>query len=218
MGACSKDKRGFSKIQDDTETTNQMLLYSWCSRCIGGLSLCLLLFLTFWVLSTEIKSGHNSGESMSRCTGILTILYAYYSLLIHILVLIFPLRACWAIWDVNCSLKMMVRGKKWRNPSLNSKCSSSQSSSGGFASTYASLSPSISGEIESEYFADTETDERKDIYAILIPSYREDVDVLRETLEVLASHPQARSQYDVLHTFHITDWLNTMSQTPFANF
>ena len=34
-------------------------------------------------------------------------------------------------------------------------------------------------------------------HAILLPSYKEDVDNLRETLDVLASHAQARISYDV---------------------
>lgn len=34
-------------------------------------------------------------------------------------------------------------------------------------------------------------------FAIIIPAYKETVDTLRTTLSVLASHPQARSSYDV---------------------
>lgn len=35
------------------------------------------------------------------------------------------------------------------------------------------------------------------IHAIIVPNYKEEMDTLRETLEVLASHPQARETYDV---------------------
>lgn len=35
------------------------------------------------------------------------------------------------------------------------------------------------------------------IHAIIIPNYKEETDILRETLEVLASHPRARSSYDI---------------------
>lgn len=44
---------------------------------------------------------------------------------------------------------------------------------------------------------DVEYDQDKVIHAIIIPNYKEDVDGLRETLDVLASHPQARLSYDV---------------------
>ena len=48
-----------------------------------------------------------------------------------------------------------------------------------------------------ESVTDVEYDQDKVIHAIIIPNYKEDVDGLRETLDVLASHPQARSSYDV---------------------
>ncbi|GJN73168.1 hypothetical protein PLICBS_007244 [Purpureocillium lilacinum] len=35
------------------------------------------------------------------------------------------------------------------------------------------------------------------IHAIIIPNYKEELDTLRETLEVLASHPQAHYSYDI---------------------
>jgi len=35
------------------------------------------------------------------------------------------------------------------------------------------------------------------VHAIIIPNYKEEIDTLRETLDVLASHPQARYSYDV---------------------
>lgn len=44
---------------------------------------------------------------------------------------------------------------------------------------------------------DVEYDQDKVIHAIIIPNYKEDIDGLRETLDVLASHPQARLSYDV---------------------
>lgn len=39
------------------------------------------------------------------------------------------------------------------------------------------------------------------VHAILLPNYKEDIDTLRETLEVLASHAQARTSYDVRMMF-----------------
>ena len=35
------------------------------------------------------------------------------------------------------------------------------------------------------------------VHAIILPSYKEDLDTLRETLSVLASHVLAKSSYDV---------------------
>lgn len=47
------------------------------------------------------------------------------------------------------------------------------------------------------FYTDTDSELDKIIHAILIPNYKEELDGLRETLDVLASHPQARSSYDV---------------------
>ena len=35
------------------------------------------------------------------------------------------------------------------------------------------------------------------VHAVILPSYKEDMDTLRETLSVLASHTLAKSSYDV---------------------
>ncbi|KAG5987584.1 hypothetical protein E4U54_004934 [Claviceps lovelessii] len=49
----------------------------------------------------------------------------------------------------------------------------------------------------SDYTDDTDYTEDGVVHAIMIPNYKEEMDTLQETLEVLASHPQARSSYDV---------------------
>ncbi|RFU24815.1 hypothetical protein B7463_g11527, partial [Scytalidium lignicola] len=51
---------------------------------------------------------------------------------------------------------------------------------------------SNSGETELEY-----GNELNVIHAVLIPNYKEDINGLRETLDVLACHPQAPYQYDI---------------------
>lgn len=47
------------------------------------------------------------------------------------------------------------------------------------------------------YTETADIDQDRIIHAILIPNYKEELDGLRETLDVLACHPQARYQYDV---------------------
>jgi hypothetical protein len=42
-----------------------------------------------------------------------------------------------------------------------------------------------------------ETDGQHILHAIIIPNYKEELDTLRETLEVLGCHSQASSAYDV---------------------
>jgi hypothetical protein len=87
--------------------------------------------------------------------------------------------------------------KKWKETKTHRLSSSSLSSAETLVSQQTSSSSSEAGDVESGYFADVEVEQPQDIHAILIPNYKEDIEVLRETLEVLASHPQARAQYDV---------------------
>jgi hypothetical protein len=192
---------------------------TWCSRCAGGLSILAVIGLSYWVISREslverhgfMYKGANTKDATytSNTTtigaGIWTFIFAYYCLLIHFLVVMFPLRACWSIWSITKSLKRSAQSKAieeyktagLRRHSSSSSVSSSEtlasSNSNGISSTASELSDS-----ELEIFV-----EGKDIlqdpviHAIVIPNYKEEVDTLRETLDVLASHPQAQSCYDV---------------------
>jgi hypothetical protein len=194
-----------------------MAFLSWCSRRVGGLSLLALGFLCSWVLLNEIRSTRSdtteyaAGSSHQfsfekahrgqRASAISPVIFAYYSLFIHVLVTIFPFRACWAIWDVTRDLRKVAGSgsKKLKSLEAARKLSSSSLSS---AETLTPSSPSSSTasdteDFDSEYYADVDSDVRRPIHAVLIPNYKEDIDVLRETLDVLASHPQARRRYDV---------------------
>jgi hypothetical protein len=193
-----------------------MAFFSWCSRRVGGLSLLALIFLCSWVLFNEIGStrreaikytaastyqfGFNKGWRATRTEAILPVIFAYYSLFIHILVTIFPFRACWGIWDVTRNLKKVAGSgsKKLKSFKTGRKLSSSSLSSAETLTPSSSSSTcSDTEDFDSGYYADVEPDLRRPIHAVLIPNYKEHIDVLRETLDVLASHPQARCQYDV---------------------
>lgn len=174
-----------------------------------------LLVVCYWVLSKEVaeplhrheyqqypKDSSTAGDSTSTWTGGAgpwTVAFAYYCLLIHLFVFIFPLRACWAIWDLTRSLKK-VRAKTMRGlePNLPRRDSlTSLSSSETLTSTSSaesSIPGSEAGDMETElYHADTGLL----VHAIVIPNYKEELDTLRETLDVLASHLEACLSYDV---------------------
>lgn len=190
-----------------------MSILSWCSRRAGGLSLLALSLLCACVLWSELKHATSSssrakgkpsqplhgGGVASRDGGLVIIIFAYYSLFIHILVTIFPVRACWAIWDITKSLKNTTRSKKLNSPKARRTLSASSLSSTETLtpSLPSSSSSSDTEDVASGYYADGEVDQHHPIQAVLIPNYKEDIDVLRETLDVLASHPKARYQYDV---------------------
>lgn len=146
-----------------------------------------------------------SSKTTSIGTGIWTLIFAYYCLLIHFLVAMFPIRACWSIWSITQSLKRGVQNRAveeykdigHRRYSSSSSVSSSEtlasSNNNGISSTDSELSDS-----QSEFYVDGKAvPDSPIIHAIVIPNYKEEMDTLRETLDVLASHPQAQSCYDV---------------------
>jgi hypothetical protein len=58
---------------------------------------------------------------------------------------------------------------------------------------------SISSDCSSEVEVSTESEYEDEliVHAIILPNYKEEMETLRETLEVLASHQLARSSYEV---------------------
>lgn len=176
-----------------------------------------LIALCYWVISREstteqhrykYEQPNNQGTYYSSTSttgaGIWTYIFSYYCLLIHVLVCVFPLRACWTVWTLTQSLKRAAQShslldlKKLasRRDSYTSVSSSEtliSSHNGGCSST-----TSEAGDIDPELYTDGVSGAGDNvIHAIIIPNYKEEHDTLKETLEVLASHPQAQDSYDV---------------------
>ncbi|POR36376.1 Uncharacterized protein TPAR_03425 [Tolypocladium paradoxum] len=202
-----------------------MSLFAWCSQRAGGLSMVALLALCYWVISQESalprhgfkfeqaakfgapyssKPTNTPKPAPTPGAGIWTIVFAYYCLLIHVLVFLFPLRACWSVWDITKALKRSVRSKaledfkkiNLRRRGSSTSISSSEtltSDSNGYSSNVSEAS-----DVEPEMYTDAANVARDPvIHAIVIPNYKEEMDTLKETLEVLASHPQAHYSYDI---------------------
>jgi hypothetical protein len=137
----------------------------------------------------------------TNLSGIWRAFFAYYSLLIHALVVIFPIRACWAIWELTEILQQTTLKTRKTTILSNSWHKWKISSSPSLASTETSISersPSRSSSEKGDYLdsgSESEDDLEPVIHAILIPNYKESVDGLRETLDVLACHPQAKYSY-----------------------
>ncbi|SPN97583.1 uncharacterized protein DNG_01095 [Cephalotrichum gorgonifer] len=189
-----------------------MSVFAWATRRSGGLAMIALLALCYWVISKEAVTPKHPYEfqdqqnvkpdpktSTMGGAGSWTVLFAYYCLLIHFLVFVFPLRACWSIIDLTKSLTK-VRSKTLRELRLTGQrrgSSTSLSSSetlGSISSQGTSASSSEAGDLEAELYDGEATNV---IHAIIVPNYKEETDTLRETLDVLASHPDASVSYDV---------------------
>ncbi|KAI1390171.1 glycosyl transferase family group 2-domain-containing protein [Hypoxylon trugodes] len=203
-----------------------MSLFTWCSRRAGGLAMLMTLALSYWVISKEAaaatsrydykysqqdslsKPSHTLASPPTEGAGIWTVVFAYYCLLIHFLVFAFPMRSCWALFDITRSIKKAARSRSLRDFKLSHRrrgSSTSLSSSETLTSSKedslpSSTTSSEAGDIETEFYSDSFTDgaePERVVHAIVIPNYKEEVDSLRETLDVLASHPQARDAYDI---------------------
>lgn len=179
-----------------------------------------LVLLCYWVISDEaarIHAGehepHLPGSPPDSHTGprprasIWTYIFAYYTLFVHLALMGFPLRACYAVTTLSRSLirhKAAGSLKDYKSEALRRRGSStSVSSSETLISDSHGASSSASSDasdIEIEEYTDFSAAEARSgpiVHAIVIPNYKEEVDSLKETLEVLASHPQAQTSYDV---------------------
>jgi len=189
-----------------------MSVFSWCTRRVGGLCFIALLILCYYVISSELGSstdnkvsqGHHHGtdhyrrpQDESGKGGNWTLFFAYYSVLIHTLIFMFPMRACWAVEDLTRGLKKVARNKQlsdFKFSHARRLSSTSLSSAETLTSSQISSASSEAGDI---VLGCVDVEQEKILHAIIIPNYKENIDDLRETLAVLASHTQARSTYDV---------------------
>ncbi|KAK3341152.1 glycosyl transferase family group 2-domain-containing protein [Lasiosphaeria hispida] len=190
-----------------------MSLFAWCSRRAGGLAMLALIALSYWVISGELEAQrhgykYSSTDSLSapnynpQGAGIWVSIFSYYSLLIHFLVFVFPIRSCWAVFTITRSLQKTARSKslkdfKFAHRRRGSSTSLSSSETLTSSRDLSSTSSSEAGDLDPEFYTDGDIAPDRVIHAIVIPNYKEENDTLKETLEVLASHPQARNTYDV---------------------
>jgi hypothetical protein len=198
-----------------------MSLFTWCSRRAGGLSMVALVLLSYWVISSEYtlqrhgyKYEHaetltaSYSSTSTTGAGIWTYIFAYYALFVHVLVFVLPFRALWAVWDVTQAIKRsnplsaMADYKKlaFKRRDSHASLSSAEtltSEHNGSSSTAASEA----GDLDEIYTDGKGIIQDPIIHAIIIPNYKEEMDTLKETLDVLASHPLAQSSYDVSLNF-----------------
>jgi hypothetical protein len=187
-----------------------MSILVWMTQCCGGLAWLSVLFLCIYVLTKEAavtepgyEYQHVVNTNAATGAGIFTAIFAYWCLFLHLNVAAFSVRSIYGIWDMIANLRDMekarlVRGLRssLRRPGSAASVSSEETLAA--SPTTCSASSSDAGDLDIEKYADdsTMTTDRV-IHAIVIPNYKEELDVLTETLDVLACHPQARDCYDV---------------------
>jgi hypothetical protein len=194
-----------------------MSVVAWLTQCSGGIAFLLVLGLSIWVLTKEVGPAAVAADYRPLIAGLggrgfWTIVFAYYCLAIHVNVICFSTRSCYGIWDMTFHLrddaekaKMAVvhgLGSSLQRPPSAASLSSSEtltsSNASSSSSSPTSSTSSDAGDFDLEKCSgDTTPVTDTVVHAIIIPNYKEEIDTLTETLDVLASHPQARECYDV---------------------
>jgi hypothetical protein len=183
---------------------------SWCLQRVANLSLVALLCLMFLAFRPAPK-GENDTTDDSRKPGRgrnhqyrpqitnSQLALVYYTILIHALGLIFPVRLCWAIRSTIKDLKFaQIRKVTLRRPTSKAHFRTIERGLGYEDSITSDCSESeIELATESSFTTDSEYEDELLVHAIILPNYKEEMETLRETLEGLASHQLARSSYEV---------------------
>jgi hypothetical protein len=180
------------------------VMLQWLSRCIPGLSAIGLVVLLVLALgnddhyalysSQDGRSPAQFGPFPQRLR-LSQKLLIFYLLLVHIDTVLFSCRLCFSIIVVN----QKIRATLLRRHDLPSGFYSEGILQPADAKEMSSKSSqsSRSSPFDSDQLRINEPSTGEVIHAIIIPNYREDIDTLRTTLAVLASHPRARTQYEV---------------------
>ncbi|KAK9371268.1 hypothetical protein V1509DRAFT_650873 [Lipomyces kononenkoae] len=175
-------------------------LFNYVCRCTPGISTLLVFAL--------IAFGHDS-----FCFLALTVF-------VHVSVVAYTFRSCYGIY-VTCK-GMLSTADKFSVPHIIPRASSPLSSPSRASSRHggrsaASDANNSADDLSGSSDASSDTDDHDiessvssydepngDVYysdtpihAIFVPNYKEDLDTLRETLGMLASHPMARSSYEI---------------------
>lgn len=184
-------------------------MLTWFSRCLPGFSIITLVFLLVCAFSDLVKSrlwravfppwvgqplhgGWWNGLSPAQS------IFVVYCMMIHLHMFTFCLRLGWSILRLTARTKEAL-GRRFTEIPLDSPYSSP--SDEGYDSQPLSPvslpSPDPFNEKLSSVNVPKGVAEDELTHAIILPNYCEDLHTLETTLRVLASHPRARSQYEV---------------------
>lgn len=168
------------------------MLLVWLSRCIPGFSIIALLLLLLSafpnVLAFPLWMGLFPSKGSPPTDPPLTLaqmVFLAYSGLVHLNMFGFTVRLSFSLLKAVKETKVVLGRRVWHTPR--------HSFEGRFIDNPSSCqeypNPSI---VKAD-----DTPEDEVVHAVIVPNYAEDIDTLRTTLSVLASHPRAYSQYEV---------------------
>jgi hypothetical protein len=143
--------------------------YQWATRCVPAFSIFLVfILLAFAFVIAPYGKAHN-GKHLGEAT-ISQLILSIYTVFLHLLSIVFPIRVCWSLRDVIRRMRHSVGTSNANTPLLKQ--------------------PKKDVDVD-------ETEITSPLFPIILPAYKEEVSTLEETLRILASHPQARQSYHV---------------------
>lgn len=178
-----------------------MYMLQWASRCLPGFSIiALLLLLAFtsnplsfslspWTVFLPPKEPPTGEGDENATLNLAQKIFMVYTLFVHTNMLAFAARLSLSLWYVTRETKRVLSRRVCLPSSPAGEMQDSVVKSG---------DSTVSEVNEAEERAESEV-----VHAIILPNYGEDFYTLITTLNVLASHPRARSQYEVNHLLPI---------------
>ncbi|KAF3156390.1 hypothetical protein EYR41_001197 [Orbilia oligospora] len=164
-----------------------MPLPSWIIRCLPGLSVISLLILAEFALGIiqTLWFGTSPTKFIAgQYLVVAQVIFVSWGLFLHLLATFFPLRLSWRVWKASGEiLRANTTHRPTKTVFQKEEEDEDSTEQNGFMKYHqlrarAPLEPDV-------------------VHSIIIPSYKEDIQVLEDTLKVLASHQSARSHYDV---------------------
>ena len=177
-------------------------MFHWASRCLPGFSviaLALLLVCTSNALSLTPWNGlwpdPPAPGGASPALSIAQKVFMVYTVFVHTNMLAFAARLSCSLWYATKATRQVLGRRRIAQSSRGSTRSpdnlvdipSSPSQKLPDPSVFKFKDPVVT-EVE---------DDAEVVHAIILPNYGEDIHTLATTLNVLASHPRARTKYEV---------------------
>lgn len=181
-------------------------MFIWLTRCLPGLSLLALASLLLFAFSDVLRlppwndiipgPGGGSKNETVKVLNIAQAVFVIYTVFIHVNMFVFTLRLAFSLFSMAKRTRRTITKHRSKVPVTASAKGRTESETRGLAlSGFQEQSDQLATELTDDGHHSIEN--RDLIHAIILPNYCEDLDTLRTTLTVLASHPNAKWQYEV---------------------
>jgi len=195
-------------------------MLAWAFRCTPVLSSVLLLIVTYSAFQGPLDGGR-SFYTKPRCRtsecwkplSFSQLIYIAYTLMMHLQLLIYGPQLCISLHWLTRNIKAVRECRIARN--ITSKQTPKSTDGDVYTdSGYTSDDSLTSASDVAITLPDQPTAEDNVLHAIILPNYMEDLDTLKETLSVLATHSRAPQQYEVCLFFRWKRFVLVRSRLP----